>query len=155
MKTIEGNLITLAKAGQFDVIVHGCNCFNSMGNGIAKSIKLSFPEAFEVDCQTLKGDKNKLGTFTHVTAQNDLGGELIVVNAYTQYQFWGLKEGEKDLFEYEHFQTILVDLKAQFAGKHFGFPLIGCGLAHGNETKILSMIEQALGDSVTIVRFTS
>ena len=31
MKTIEGNLISLAKAGQFDVIVQGCNCFCTMG----------------------------------------------------------------------------------------------------------------------------
>jgi O-acetyl-ADP-ribose deacetylase (regulator of RNase III) len=153
MNTLHGNLITLAKEGQFDIIVHGCNCYNSMGNGIAKSIKLAFPEAFIKDCQTVKGDKNKLGTFTHIHTVNDIGRELIVVNAYTQFQFWGLKDGQKDLFEYEHFETILHQLNTQFKDKSFGFPLIGCGLAHGNEQRILSMIDNVLGQRATIVRF--
>jgi len=30
MKEITGNLITLAKEGHFDMIVHGCNCFCTM-----------------------------------------------------------------------------------------------------------------------------
>lgn len=152
MKEVWGDLITLAKEGQFDVIVHGCNSFCSMGNGIAKSIKLSFPEAFMADCKTLKGDKNKLGTYTHVKVKNNIGGELIVVNAYTQYQFWGLKDGQKDLFEYDSFTLILEKLNIEFSSHYFGFPLIGCGLAHGNEDRILAMIEQELGDRATIVR---
>jgi len=32
---IEGDLIKLAKQGEFDVITHGCNCHNIMGAGIA------------------------------------------------------------------------------------------------------------------------
>ena len=39
MKIIKGDLIKLALQGEFDVIVHGCNCFCTMGAGIAKSIK--------------------------------------------------------------------------------------------------------------------
>jgi O-acetyl-ADP-ribose deacetylase (regulator of RNase III) len=31
MKTIAGDLIKMAKNNEFDVIVHGCNCFTSMG----------------------------------------------------------------------------------------------------------------------------
>ena len=34
-KEIEGNLISLALAGNFDVIAHGCNCFCTMQSGIA------------------------------------------------------------------------------------------------------------------------
>ena len=33
MKTIQGNLIHSAQAGEFDLIVHGCNCFCTMGAG--------------------------------------------------------------------------------------------------------------------------
>lgn len=36
MKTIQGNFIHLAQNGEFDLIVHGCNCFCTMGAGIAK-----------------------------------------------------------------------------------------------------------------------
>ena len=36
---VQGNLIALADAGQIDVLIHGCNCFCTMGAGIAKDIK--------------------------------------------------------------------------------------------------------------------
>jgi O-acetyl-ADP-ribose deacetylase (regulator of RNase III) len=38
MKTTDGDLITLALAGEFDVMIHGCNCHCNMG-GLAKTIK--------------------------------------------------------------------------------------------------------------------
>ena len=43
---IKGDLIKLAQAGEFDVIVQGCNCFNTMGSGLAKQIKAEIPEAY-------------------------------------------------------------------------------------------------------------
>jgi O-acetyl-ADP-ribose deacetylase (regulator of RNase III) len=46
MKVTEGDLIKKAKEGEFDLIVHGCNCFCTMGGGIAKGIKREFPEAY-------------------------------------------------------------------------------------------------------------
>ena len=36
LQTRNGNLLQLADDGVFDVIVHGCNCFNEMGAGISK-----------------------------------------------------------------------------------------------------------------------
>jgi O-acetyl-ADP-ribose deacetylase (regulator of RNase III) len=44
-REIDGNLIKLAKMGKFDVIGHGCNCFCTMGAGIAPQMA----EAFECD----------------------------------------------------------------------------------------------------------
>ena len=43
MKVIEGDLIQLALTGEFDVIIHGCNCFCAMVAGIAQSIRSVFP----------------------------------------------------------------------------------------------------------------
>jgi O-acetyl-ADP-ribose deacetylase (regulator of RNase III) len=39
MKFVKGDIIDIAKRGKFDVIIHGCNCFNTMGACIAKTIK--------------------------------------------------------------------------------------------------------------------
>lgn len=39
---INGNLIELAKQGMFDVIAHGCNCFCTMGAGIAPQMARAF-----------------------------------------------------------------------------------------------------------------
>jgi O-acetyl-ADP-ribose deacetylase (regulator of RNase III) len=79
MNVIQGDLIKSARAGAFDIIVHGCNCFNIMGGGIAKTIKNEFPQAYDVDCETIAGDKEKIGTYTQCTI-----GDLTIINAYTQ-----------------------------------------------------------------------
>ena len=64
MKVVQGDLLKLAMNGEFDVIVHGCNCFCQMGAGIARTIRHKFPQAYIQDIQTIKGDKSKLGTYT-------------------------------------------------------------------------------------------
>ena len=82
MKTINGDLLKLAKDGEFDVIAHGCNCHNQMGAGIARQIREQFPEAWFVDQLTIPGDKLKLGTITIAKHEN-----LIIANCYTQYNY--------------------------------------------------------------------
>jgi O-acetyl-ADP-ribose deacetylase (regulator of RNase III) len=64
MKVIKGDLIKLAKQQKFNVICHGSNCFCTFGAGIAKQIKQEFPEAYEADLKTNKGDKSKLGWYS-------------------------------------------------------------------------------------------
>ena len=92
MNIVKGDLIEMAKNGEFDVITHGCNCFNTMGGGIARTIKSEFPEAYQVDCQTKKGDYRKLGTISLVSGLQSLQGtsgyKLTVVNSYTQFKYW-------------------------------------------------------------------
>jgi len=72
---IQGNLITLAQAGQFEVIAHGCNCQANMGAGIALQIARHFPKATLIDEPDAKP-----GTICAVTYANG----LTIVNAYTQ-----------------------------------------------------------------------
>lgn len=61
MKAISGGLIQLAGNGQFDLIAHGCNCYCTMGAGIAKAVMEVFPSAFETYRATKRGDRAKLG----------------------------------------------------------------------------------------------
>src|ERR1035437_2555253 len=77
---IDGDLVRDAE--QYDVICHGCNCQNTMGKGIALSIKEKYPEAYAIDCLTKKGDKEKLGTISFTNKTNP-----IVVNCYTQFNY--------------------------------------------------------------------
>jgi O-acetyl-ADP-ribose deacetylase (regulator of RNase III) len=154
MKTVKGNLIDLAEAGEFNVIVQGCNCFNTMGSGLAKEIRARYPKAYDVDCETNAGDRTKLGSYSTM-----LGKLFNIVNAYTQYGYGRFSEDD-DLFEYEAFALILERLQKQYKGVgRFGLPLIGCGLAGGDKTRIVEMIEdfakavEADGGTVTIVEF--
>jgi len=47
-----------------DVIGHQCNCQNTMGSGIAKSIKEMYPEAWNSDVTAAKQKSNTLGNFS-------------------------------------------------------------------------------------------
>ena len=146
MRLESGDLIESAIQGQFDVVVHGCNCFNTMGAGLAKNIQQYFPEAYSADCRTKKGDRGKLGTYTQATV--NINNQVItIVNAYTQY-YYGRG---KDLFEYEAFQEILEQLCVEFHGKRFGFPLIGCGLAGGDRDRILTMIKGVMAEESVVI----
>ena len=88
MKRVRGDLIDMALKGCFDVILHGCNCQNAMGAGIALSVKKIFPEAYAADCKTVRGDRNKLGTISTATVRRS-GRDITIVNAYTQYHWRG------------------------------------------------------------------
>ena len=88
MPTIKGDLIQLALNGEFDVIVHGCNCFHAMGAGIARAIAAEFPDALEADKQTDLGSRSKLGTISSVQITRGTT-EFVLVNAYTQFHWEG------------------------------------------------------------------
>lgn len=154
MNRVTGDLIKLAQQGQFDIIVHGCNCFCTMGGGIAKTIKQLYPEAYAADCQTVPGDRSKLGTYSLAATQDG----FVIVNAYTQYNF--NRTGQKqDLFDYEGFEMILANLHYEAGDMRFGFPLIGTGLAGGDRERIIGMLEdfsqrvEDRGGTVTLVTF--
>ena len=84
MKEQTGDLIDLAMKGEFDVIVHGCNCECIMGGGIAKQIKKAFPETFEADCGTKKADASKIGGISYAKVKLENNRRLVIVNGYTQ-----------------------------------------------------------------------
>lgn len=149
MKKIQGDLLKLAPAGEFDVIVHGCNCQCTMGAGIAKSIKSLFPEAYEADCQTKKGDREKLGTISQASVVRD-GIKLTIVNAYTQFQWRG--PGVKA--DYNAIRSAMRAIKNEFTGQRIGYPLIGAGLAGGDWSIIEEIInEELVGENHTLVEY--
>lgn len=55
MKVVKGNIFDLAEQGEFDVVVHGCNCFCTMGKGIAKEVKTRYPWVYGADLKTHRG----------------------------------------------------------------------------------------------------
>ena len=149
MKTIDGDLIKLALAGEFDIIIHGCNCQCVMGTGIAKSIRKAFPEAFEADRATTKGDKTKLGTISHATLLRSTH-EITVVNGYTQFHYLGFGR----LVDYDAVRSVMQAVKRQFGNQRLGYPLIGAGLAKGDWQIIADIIDAELaGCDHTLVRY--
>ena len=142
MNTISGNLIDLAEQGMFDIIVHGCNCKNVMGAGIAKEIKRRYPEVYEADTYANKKGWNFLGNITELDY-----GDFVIINAYTQYDWRG-----KNNFNYNAIRGVMRKINKKFKGKSIGLPKIGAGLAGGNWDIISEIIDEELCDmKVTLV----
>lgn len=176
-KEVTGDLITLAKDGQFDVVIHGANCQCLMGNGIAPLMA----DAFAVDHywkegKSWKGDVNKLGTIDYGTFYTKKGEPCIAysvnkdneilqakgykkcyaVNCYTQFDIGrNTLTGAPEAIDYEALILCLRKINHEFKGLHIGMPMIGCGLAKGEWTYVKKLIENELKDcEVTIVIFS-
>lgn len=145
MKTIKGDLLQLFDQGQFNVIMHGCNCYNVMGAGIAKQIALKYPQARIIDSMTKKRDILKLGDFTVATIRDQM-----IFNLYTQYRL-----GPN--FHNSHLRDALQKVSKyleKFDQVKIGLPMIGCGIGGGDWNYVQYTIQQTLKDyDVTIVEY--
>jgi O-acetyl-ADP-ribose deacetylase (regulator of RNase III) len=152
VKKITGDLIKLFKEGEFDVIVHGCNCGNNMGDGIAKTIRDEFPEAYAADLETQAWDISKLGTISCAGIENG----RTVINAYTQYRWYGVGLSGGPLCEYDALRSCFKDIKKRFGEKslRFGIPAIGAARAGGDWSIISAIIDEEMeGEDVTFVEY--
>lgn len=178
---IDGDLISLAKQGKFDVIAHGCNCFCTMGAGIAPQMAKAFgcdtytleqvedaydENGFQIE-KNYRGDINKLGQINfkklwvnnekvyHGLDSKSSAKPLYVVNAYTQYNYGANHaDGDKKPVDCEAITLVMRKINRIFAGKHIGLPKIGSGLAGGSWKIIQEIIKAELTDcDVTVVNY--
>lgn len=133
-----GNLILEAASQSLDAIVHGCNCFHTMGAGIARLIATVFPEAKRADILTEYSSRDKLGTYSKATHVFGSGHRMDILNAYTQF---GISNSNIPcVFRYEALEQVIDKLNEEYAGKRVGMPWIGCGLAGGDRAKVLKIL---------------
>ncbi|MEK6829553.1 MAG: hypothetical protein AABY15_05535 [Nanoarchaeota archaeon] len=142
IKYTKGDLVRDAE-NNFDVIGHGCNCWCTMGKGIALDVKKKYPRVYDADRATGLGDKAKLGTYTMWQNEN-----VIILNLYTQWHYYG-SDVKAD---YDAIRSCMKLIKQNFSGKKIGLPLIGAGLAKGDWGIISSIIEEELnGEDLTVM----
>lgn len=153
IKTVNGDLLKMFKEREFDMIVHGCNCFHTMGAGIAGKISEQFPYAYKVDkLNSAYSDRNKLGHYTVATIP-DCG---VIVNAYTQYH----PGRENPISLAENIEKVFSSLAvaAQYVygpGAKVGIPKIGCGIAGGDWGVIEGIInDSSPGLSIVVVEYS-
>jgi O-acetyl-ADP-ribose deacetylase (regulator of RNase III) len=145
MKIVEGDLVAMALNGEFDVITHGCNCYNNMGAGIADTIGDVFPQALLADQFTMLGDPDKMGTYSSAKEKG-----VIIVNAYTQYKYGR----DKMHTDYDAIRSVFRLIKKDFSGMRIGYPRIGCGLGGGDWDIVSKIIDEELaGEDHTLVKF--
>ena len=132
-----------------DILCHGCNCQNVFGGGLALEVKKRFPEAYEADLKTLKGDKNKLGTYSKASVKDGSSRAKYIVNIYSQFK---MSSGERET-SYDALTTAFEYLERMLTSKGnsdliVGVPyLLGCGLGRGNwkivESILFSVFESS------------
>lgn len=135
VSVVEGNLVDRFIDGLYEGAAHGCNCFCTMGKGIAEEWARRLPIVLEVDKATKKGDRTKMGFYSEAITPHG-----IVYNMYTQFTFWD----KKDMLSYEAieccFKLLNLRYKVRKQEKLIGIPRIGAGLARGDWTRIQKII---------------
>lgn len=139
----QGSIFVAAAAGDLDVLVHGCNCYHTMGAGVARLVKEKYPFAFVVDKKTSFANTNKLGTLSIAKV-----GSLVIANAYTQFDY----RGEKNV-DYDAIRACMKNVKLLFSGKRIGMPKIGAGLAGGQWTLVADIVREELADELVTVYY--
>jgi len=124
------------------VLIHGCNCFNTFGSGVAKIVKELYPGAHKADQETEKGDTQKLGSYTVWSGKHCYyDQDIIVINSYSQYGYGSLFNKQVQL-QYDKLRESLEQIEFVYRGASFAMPRIGAGLARGDWATIKKIIEE-------------
>lgn len=134
---IEGNLFELQDEGRITWILQGCNCFKTMGAGLAAQVRTKRPDAVKADNDYPKRPHERGGTYSW-------SAKDMVINAYTQY-----RPGRN--FNYQYFAEVLQKINVDFKKETIGIPQIGAGIAGGNWNVIKKMIEEFLTDVDAVI----
>lgn len=131
--------------GDIDILVHGCNCYHTMGAGIAKQISGCFPEALIEDKKTPIGPE-KLGTISIAKVKRLCGVDGYIINAYTQDTYWDTQR----MLSYEAVKNCMIQVRefAQAKNLSIAMPKIGCGLAGGDWEKVSGILEEVFEDKI-------
>lgn len=144
-----GDLIDALKSGEVFAIGHQANCFNTMNSGVARAIRVHFPDAWQVDQGTKRGSATKLGNIS-IGAYHASPDEVrLIYNLYGQYNYGYDSRGYT---QYDKLEAAMIRMRDSLPARaKIGFPKIGAGLGGGDWTRIESIIEEVFKDfDVTI-----
>ncbi len=163
-----GDIFESFEKGEVNVIIHQANCFHTMGGGIAKIIAQKYPCAKQVDDATLRGDKEKLGSFSIA----HLPDGRKIINVYSQHDTSAMLNTEDDIKDpieehmadtgratrydavvagFQRIEQIISSAKnpeKYIVGIPYGY---GSDLAGGSWTIVRAIIESVFGKSIAKV----
>lgn len=154
MNIIKGDLVELFLEGEFDILIHGCNCKNAMGAGIAGQIANKIPEAYLADLtyDKFKYDIDKLSNYSYAPVRRK-SGIGYVVNLYTQYNPGPDLDENALLLGFTKLTKKILSDPSNFNIK-IGIPEIGCGIAGGDWKEIGPKIDKIMEKyNLTLVQY--
>lgn len=126
------------------ILLHGCNARGLMNSGVAKAVRAHYPGAYRAYLQAYQTRGLRVGEVIPFEVPRSLP-PLVVMNAITQLDC-GREPGRLYL-SYAGLQECLLHTRAYAQQQGLSvvhFPLIGCGLAQGDWSKVAPMIEDCL-----------
>lgn len=142
MKTIEKDIFD----GEYDYLIHCCNLYHTWGSGFVVPLKKKWPEAFQADLDTPRGEPNKLGYFSVAVVNH---GKTMIINLYAQK---GIGNNGDPLSRnasydalYDSVYRLCKDISANDAKEKVSIAvpyLICAGLAGGKESIVLAILEE-------------
>ena len=145
---IKGDAIKLLQENpdKYFGLAHGCNCFHTMGAGIAAQIAKTWKMVAKRDEEWACGDPSKMGKYTVVP----IGKGRYIFNLYTQYHF----HRRLKPVSYEAIGSAFTLLNSNYKNetKKLLIPQIGAGLAGGDWPLIEYIIDNTTPDlDITLV----
>ena len=127
-----------------DGFIHSCNCFCTMGAGIALQIKNKYPEMYKADVAYGKrGDITRLGKFSWVKCHDGKIG----YNLYGQYNF-GTWKRQTNYDAVTLGLTAINEHAISIGVKRIGLPKnMGCMLGGGSWPVIRALIDEVFTES--------
>lgn len=119
-------------------LVHCCNCFHTMGAGVAKEVRRRYPAAYRADLLTEYGDPKKLGSYSFA----DLDPR-VVFNLYAQFRYGGVRD--LDMEALSRGLSKIANCAAEQNERGVKTPIvtykIGCGLAGGDWEEVVEILD--------------
>lgn len=131
---VRGNAIDIAIQNEAH-FGHGCNCFNRIKSGMAKEVRDRLYPLVEADDRTIRGDRNKLGTYSYHKFPWGIG-----FNFYTQYTY----SRENVVVEYDAVRRAIGSAIQRIQihdNRPLVIPKIGSGLAGGDWPTIEEILQ--------------
>lgn len=139
MNVINGNILDIKEG----IVAHQVNCKGVAGAGLAKQIRIKWPEWY-LDYK-IASRKAKLGAVGVFTATKE--PELIVANLYSQFGYGR----DKQHTDYNAFRQCLEAVRIHYGDKQVHLPYrIGAGNGGGLWQVISGIIEDVLPSAIIV-----
>ena len=143
IRYIQGDLL----ASNLKVIAHGCNCRGAFGAGIARQIRITYPNVYEVYNLKHRVLGLELGSILPVRT---LDGR-IVVNCMTQQDCGNDGRVYLDYDALDRCMAAINDHVENWGETEVGMPKIGAGLAGGDWDRIEQIIIRNAKNFIPVV----
>lgn len=143
----KGNVLDYLESDTPYSLAHNCNCFHTMGSGVAKALNAhTNGVVLSEDKTTPYGDINKLGTYSVAKY-----GIHRIFNLYGMFTYATLHKRNNPNNVYVHWELLTKSLTDAIidSDNDFIIPVLGCNHAGGNVDDFINMIE-VVSNNVTV-----